>query len=71
KLTKTDWRSLIEWVSLDRNYDGRTFNVYLSDIPKDIKQYVSGRYTIPNVPGGAVIALKVIDILGHETLWVK
>jgi len=66
-----DWRSLIDWVSVDRDYNGRTFNVYLSDVPKDTKQCVSGRYLIPDVPSGAVIAVKIIDILGHETLWTQ
>ncbi|MGI5853418.1 MAG: DNA methyltransferase [Bacillota bacterium] len=66
-----DWRALIDWVSVDRDYDGRTFNVYLSDIPKDNKKCVNGHYIIPNVRSGAVIALKIIDILGHETLWVQ
>ena len=55
---------------VDTDYDGEVFNVALSDTPTRKQELVAGTYELPAPPDGAVVAVKVIDMLGEEAVAV-
>lgn len=63
-----DWRSQVDCVMIDVNYDGRVFNVALSDIPAKKTDLIRGEYELPLPSASATIAVKIIDMLGEEVL---
>ena len=62
----TDWRAVVDCILIDTQYDGQVFNVSLADVPARKQDLVSGRYELPAPPDGAMVAVKVIDMLGEE-----
>jgi len=66
----SDFRSQIDVVLIDFDYNGEAFNICLSDVPKKKTDLVAGKYEfeLPN-PNGK-IALKIVDMLGEEVLVV-
>ena len=67
----TDFRAQIDCVLLDANYNGKHFNITDSDIPEKRKDLVKGQYKITLPRPGAKVAVKIIDMLGEETVVVK
>jgi len=63
-----DWRSMVDCVMIDPAYDGRVFNVVLSDTPERRDDLVEGTYQIPATDGPTTVAVKVIDMLGEEVV---
>ncbi len=63
-----DWRAMVDVVMIDPAYDGRVFNVALSDVPERKSDLVTGRYELPAPKGDATVAVKIIDMLGEEVL---
>lgn len=63
-----DWRAVVDCIMIDTDYDGEVFNVKLSDIPARKQDLVNGHYELPLTRKGATVAVKVIDMLGEETL---
>lgn len=61
-----DWRAVVDCVLIDAAHDGDIFNVTLADVPARKQDLVAGRYELPAPPAGAVLAVKVIDMLGEE-----
>ena len=53
---------------IDTAYDGRVFNVALSDMPERKTDLVTGRYELPAPEGPTTVAVKVTDMLGEEVL---
>ena len=68
KPTLDDWRSIVDCVMIDSRYDGKVFNVALSDIPETKTDLVAGSYHLPAPPPGSTVAVKIIDMLGEEVL---
>lgn len=69
-----DWRAMVDCVMIDSAYDGKVFNVVLSDVPEKKTDLVTGRYELSAPNGETTIAVKIIDMLGEEvvvTLAVK
>jgi len=66
-----DWRAVVDCIMVDTDYDGEVFNVALSDIPARKQDLVEGRYELPAPRKGAAVAVKIIDMLGEETLVTK
>lgn len=68
-----DWRSMVDCVMVDPAYDGKIFNVVLSDVPSTKDDLVSGKYELqaPNDTVKTVVAVKIIDMLGEEVLVTK
>jgi DNA modification methylase len=66
----SDWRSMVDSVMIDSNYDGEVFNITLADVPERKNDLVEGKYTV-EVKKGATIAVKVTDMLGEEVLVVS
>jgi hypothetical protein len=66
-----DWRAMVDCVMIDPAYDGKVFNVALSDVPEKKPDLVAGRYELPAPTGKTPVAVKIIDMLGEEVLTVR
>jgi len=64
----TDWRSQVDCVMIDMAYDGKVFNVALTDVPEKKNDLIEGRYTLPAPARETTVAVKIIDMLGEEVL---
>jgi hypothetical protein len=64
----TDWRAMVDSVSIDANHDGQVFRATLADVPVDRRAVVAGVYTLP--AQGERVAVKIVDLLGEEVLSV-
>ncbi len=67
----TDWRSMVDCIMIDSAYDGKVFNVALSDVPEKKTDLVSGAYELSAPEGKTTIAVKIIDMLGEEVIVTK
>ena len=63
-----DWRSMVDYVLIDTDYDGETFTVRVQDIPEKRKDVVHGTYAFPDVDEDAIVAVRIVDMLGEEVL---
>lgn len=63
-----DWRAVVDCILIDADHDGTVFNVTLADVPERKQDVVAGIYELAAVPVGAVVAVKVIDMLGEERI---
>lgn len=63
-----DWRAVVDCIMIDTDHDGEAFNVALSDVPARKQDLVEGRYELAAPRNGATVAVKVIDMLGEETV---
>ena len=66
----SDWRSMVDSVMIDSNYDGKVFNITLADVPERKNDLVEGKYMI-EAKKGATVAVKVTEMLGEDVLVVK
>ncbi len=53
---------------VDAAYDGRVFNVTLSDVPAKKADLVSGRYKLDAPKGNTTVTVKIVDMLGEEVI---
>ena len=65
-----DWRSMVDSVMIDADYDGQVFNITLADVPERKNDLVKGKYVV-EAKKGATVAVKVTDMLGEEVFVVK
>ncbi len=65
-----DWRSMVDSVMIDSNYDGKVFNITLADVPEKKNDLVVGKYEV-EAKKGSTIAVKITDMLGEEVFVVK
>ncbi|MGC8943895.1 MAG: site-specific DNA-methyltransferase [Caldisericia bacterium] len=71
KVKIPDFRSTIDCVLIDTNYDGETFHIVYSDVPEKKNDLIKGKYEL-EIPEKIVkVALKIVDMLGEEVLIVK
>jgi DNA modification methylase len=66
-----DFRSQIDVVLIDTNYNGEVFNICISDVPEKKKDFIIGEYEFELKNKNAKIAVKIIDMLGEEVLFIK
>ena len=66
-----DWRAMVDCVMIDPAWDGRVFNVALSDIPERKRDLVQGTYELPAPERETTVAVKIIDMLGEEVLHLQ
>lgn len=66
-----DFRSMIDCVLIDNDYNGSTFHIVYSDIPEKKNDLIKGKYEIEIPKDKTTVAVKVIDMLGEEVLFVK
>ncbi|MBN2541295.1 site-specific DNA-methyltransferase [bacterium] len=69
--TIPDFRSMIDVVLVDTNYNGDVFNIKFSDVPEKRHQMVKGKYEIEIGAEKTTIAVKILDMLGDEFLVVE
>jgi len=58
-----DWRSIVDCVLIDFNYDGKAFRMDFADLPAKAGQVVRGTYQ-PETRGR--VAVMIVDLLGNE-----
>ncbi len=71
KVKIPDFRSMIDTVLIDNNYDSNTFHIVYSDVPEKKNDLVTGKYEIEIPKKKTKVAVKIIDMLGEEVLFVK
>ncbi len=62
-----DWRTRVDAVAIDPDFDGSVLRVALADAPSRRTRTVDGHYELTLPPGAQAVALRVTDILGDET----
>ena len=63
-----DFRAQIDCVLIDTDYTGEHFTIVKSDVPKKKEDFVDEEYTVPLPRPDARVAVKLIDMLGEETI---
>ena len=63
-----DFRAQIDCVLIDTDYAGDHFNIVESDVPEKKTDFVEGEYTVTLPRPDARVAVKIIDMLGEETV---
>lgn len=71
KVKISDFRSMIDCVLIDNNYDGKTFHIVYSDVPEKKNDLIQGNYEYEISKDKTKIAVKIIDMLGEEVLTIK
>lgn len=71
KVKIPDFRSMIDCVLIDTNYDGRTFHIVYSDVPEKKDDFIKGKYELEVSAVKTKIAVKIVDMLGEELLISK
>ncbi|MFH7882671.1 MAG: site-specific DNA-methyltransferase [Candidatus Aenigmatarchaeota archaeon] len=71
KVKIPDFRSMIDCVLVDNNFDGQKFRIVFSDIPEKKNDLIKGKYEIDIPKEKTKIAVKIIDMLGEEILIVQ
>lgn len=66
-----DGLTLLEAVDIDPAYDGVVFRPTLVDAPQKKRAQVQGVYRVDITPDPTTVAVRITDVLGHETLVVK
>ncbi len=63
-----DFRAQIDCVLIDTDYTGEHFKIVESDVPEKKKDFVEGEYTVSLPRADTRVAVKIIDMLGEETV---
>ncbi len=66
-----DFRAQIDCVLIDRDYTIKYFKIDESDVPENKDDFVEGEYTVTLPRPEARVAVKIIDMLGEETIVVE
>ncbi len=66
----TDFRSQIDIVLIDNDYNDGVFNIAESDIPEKKTDFIKAHYQIKLPSPSATIAIKIVDMLGEEYLLI-
>ena len=66
-----DFRTQIDCVLIDTDYTGEHFTIVESDVPEKKEDFIEARYTITLPRPDARVAVKIIDMLGEETVIVE
>lgn len=67
-MSDLDWRSTVEQVALDFNYDGKNFQPDMIDMPAAAIDFVKESYSIPVEKIGVCVAVKITDIFGESVI---
>ena len=62
------FKSQVDCVLIDTDYNGDHFNIVESDVPEKHEDYIEGEYIVPLPCPDARVAVKIIDMLGEETI---
>lgn len=64
----TDFKAQIDYVLIDNDYSGDCFNIEIRDIPEKHEDFVEATYEVEIPRPDARVAVKIVDMLGEETL---
>lgn len=64
----SDWRMMVESITIDPAYDGQVLRAVLADAPVKRSALVRGDYTLRAPLAPTIVAVKVTDMLGEELL---
>jgi len=71
KVKIPDFRSMIDYILIDTNYDGKTFHIVYSDVPEKKDDLIKGKYELEIPKSKTKIAVKIVDMLGEEIVIAK
>ena len=63
-----DFRAQIDCVLIDTDYTGEYFKIVEGDIPETKEDFIKGEYIVSLPRPNASVAVKIIDMLGEETV---
>ena len=63
-----DFRAQIDCVLIDTNHTAEHFKICESDVPEKHEDFINGEYTVELPHPDARVAVKIIDMLGEETI---
>ena len=63
-----DFRAQIDCVLIDTDYTGEYFNIVKSDVPERHEDFIEGEYTVLLPHPDTRVAVKIISMLGEETI---
>ena len=63
-----DFRAQIDCILIDTDYTAEHFKICESDVPEKHKDLIEGEYTVELPHSDARVAVKIIDMLGEETI---
>ena len=63
-----DFRAQIDCVLIDTDYTGEHFTIVKIDAPEKKTDFIQGEYTVLLPRPDAQVAVKIIDMLGEETV---
>ncbi len=66
-----DFRAMIDCVHIDTDYKDEHFTRVESDVPENKEDFIKAEYTVPLPRPDALVAVKIIDMLGEETIEVE
>lgn len=66
-----DFRAQIDCVLIDTDYNDKSFNIVSSDLPQKKTNFIKGQYELALPRPKSKVAVKIVDMLGEETLIVK
>lgn len=66
-----DFRSQIDCVLIDTDYNGENFNIVVSDLPQKRTDFIKGEYELTLPRTSAKVAVKIVDMLGEEVVVVE
>jgi DNA modification methylase len=66
-----DWRSIVDAVLIDPDFDGNVFNAAVVDAPEERGALVRGLYHVPVSEAASSVAVKLVSVLGEELLTIS
>ena len=66
-----DFRAQIDYVLIDTDFNGESFNIVESDLPEKKTDFIKGEYELSLPHASAKVAVKIVDMLGEEVIAVK
>ena len=63
-----DFRAQIDCILIDTDYTGAHFRIVVSDVPEQKSDFIRGEYAVTLPRPDARVAVKIVDMLGEETV---
>ena len=63
-----DFRAQIDCILIDTDYTGEHFTIVMSDVPERRSDFIQGEYEVRLPRHDARVAVKIVDMLGEETV---
>ena len=66
-----DFRAQIDYIQIDTDYNGKHFTIVECHVPKKKEDFIEEAYMVSLPRRDARVAVKIVDMLGEETLKVE